>query len=98
MVGMAGEIADQACRLFSLLFYESLLRDGQLAFAASQGRRLGIIGVGNSDPRTSVDWALPTIFLSPSRKSSSSRCPAKWQLRPGAGRGFSLAQKIPGIL
>ncbi|MCZ7543143.1 MAG: CHAT domain-containing protein [Anaerolineae bacterium] len=65
VVGMAGRVADQACRLFTQQFYRALLRDGAVAHAAAEGRRAGIRhGSGASDPRAAVDWALPTLFLS----------------------------------
>ncbi|MBV9958269.1 MAG: CHAT domain-containing protein [Acidobacteria bacterium] len=64
VVGMGGEVADQACRLFSRRFYESLLKDGDLAFATSVGRRIGIMPGSGTDPRNSLDWTLPTLFMS----------------------------------
>jgi len=63
-VGMAGKVADQACRLFTQRFYESLLEGADLAQAAAEGRRAGVIANGGTDPKSSVDWALPTMFLS----------------------------------
>jgi CHAT domain-containing protein len=42
VVGMAGRVADQACRLFTRGFYESLLTQGEIAVAAGEGRRAGI--------------------------------------------------------
>jgi hypothetical protein len=63
VVGMAGEVADRACRLFTRRFYESLLKGGEIAQAAAQGRRAGIIALGGADPRASVDWALPLLVL-----------------------------------
>jgi hypothetical protein len=66
VVGMAGEVADQACRLFTRCFYEAILDGGEIAQAASAGRRLGIIEEGLTDPTDSIDWALPTLFMSAS--------------------------------
>jgi hypothetical protein len=63
-VGMAGKVADQACRLFTQRFYQSLLEGADIAQAAAEGRRAGIIATGGTDPKSSVDWALPTVFLS----------------------------------
>ncbi|MBV9958802.1 MAG: CHAT domain-containing protein [Acidobacteria bacterium] len=62
VVAMAGEVSDQACRLFTRGFYASLLEDGNIIQAASEGRRFGIRH--GSDPRTTVDWSLPVLFLS----------------------------------
>lgn len=64
VLGMAGEVADQACRLFTRCFYQAILDGGEIAQAASAGRRLGILEVGLTDPKSSIDWALPTLFMS----------------------------------
>lgn len=64
VVAMAGEVADHACRLFTRRFYETLLRGGDVALAAAEGRRAGIIMYGNDDPKNTLDWALPTLFFS----------------------------------
>lgn len=58
---MAGRVADQACRLFTRTFYESLLAGGELVHHAARGRRAALRhGAG---PRASVDWAFPALFL-----------------------------------
>jgi hypothetical protein len=96
VVGMAGEVADQACRLFSRLFYESLLRDGQVALAASQGRRLGIIGEGRSDPRITIDWALPTLVLPAAVKNICLKeVPQEWQVRKARADNYRCRDKYP---
>lgn len=64
VVGMAGEVADLACRLFSRGFYQSLLTDGRVLCAAAKGRRAGLIH--GSNDRERIDWALPTVFISES--------------------------------
>ena len=46
VIGMAGEVADSACRLFGRKFYESLLSDGQVGRAAARGRRAGLLHGG----------------------------------------------------
>ncbi len=71
VVGMAGEVADQACRLFSRSFYQSLLTDGLVLCAAAKGRRAGLV-YGNND-RERIDWALPTLFIS--QGSAGARIP-----------------------
>jgi hypothetical protein len=63
VVGMSGRVADQACRLFTRGFYHALLNGGEIALAAARGRRAAIAH-GGYDPNTSVDWALPVLFLS----------------------------------
>jgi CHAT domain len=63
VVGMAGQVSDQACRLFTRCFYLSLLDGVDIPQATAAGRRLGIIDQGMTDPKGSVDWAMPTLFL-----------------------------------
>jgi CHAT domain len=62
VLGMAGEVANQACRLFGRTFYESLLTDGMLPRAAAKGRRAGL---QSAEGVRRIDWTLPTLFLSP---------------------------------
>src|SRR5688500_9209618 len=62
-VGMAGKITDQACRLFTRRFYESLLRTGEYAHAAAEGRRAAL-RAGGFDAKSSADWIMPTIYVS----------------------------------
>jgi CHAT domain len=60
VVGMSGQVADHACRLFTRRFYEALLQGESIAAAASEGRLAGLLG---ADPKQRVDWAFPTMFL-----------------------------------
>ncbi len=62
VVGMSGNVADQACRLFTRGFYTSLLSGDEIAQAAAKGRRAGIL-FGNYDARSQIDWALPTLYM-----------------------------------
>ena len=62
VVGMAGEVADQACRLFTRRLYEALLLGEDVAQAVAEGRRAGI--TQGADPRATVDWAFPVLYLS----------------------------------
>lgn len=80
VVGMAGKVTDQACRLFTRKFYFALLpvltpeqpEDPALrilegespAQASALGRRAGILQHELNQPDTSLDWALPILFLS----------------------------------
>ncbi len=63
VVGMAGRISDLACRLFTRRLYEALINGSDVTQACAEGRRAGIIGSTDSLPESSVDWALPTLFL-----------------------------------
>lgn len=62
VAGMAGPVADQACRLFTREFYLALLRGQPLAHAAAEGRRAAL-GHGAVDPDAGIDWALPVLLL-----------------------------------
>jgi hypothetical protein len=61
VVGMSGQVADRACRLFTRRFYEALLQGESVVAATAEGRRSGFTG---ADARRTVDWAFPTLFLS----------------------------------
>lgn len=63
VVGMAGRVADRACRLFTRRFGQALVRGESLVAATEEGRRAAF--AEGESPRTTVDWALPTLFLSP---------------------------------
>jgi hypothetical protein len=62
VVGMAGEVGDKACRLFTRRFGDGLLRGEDVPTSAAHGRRGAYIGSG--PPTSSIDWALPTVFVS----------------------------------
>ena len=59
VVGMGGEVADSACRLFTRFFGESLVRGDPLIAAVARGRRAAFLdGVPDR-----ADWAYPVLFL-----------------------------------
>ncbi len=60
VVGMGGRVADLACRLFTRQFYQSLLR-GDPTWSAAAGRRGAFLH--GFDPRDTVDWATPVVFV-----------------------------------
>ncbi len=60
VIGMGGQVADLACRLFTRQFYQSLLR-GDPTWSAAAGRR-GAFTHG-FDPRDTIDWATPVVFV-----------------------------------
>lgn len=60
VIGMAGQIADQACRLFTRTFGEALVYGKALNEAMESGRRAAFT-LGDW-PMRSVDWALPTLY------------------------------------
>ncbi|MEO8369841.1 MAG: CHAT domain-containing protein [Candidatus Solibacter sp.] len=60
-IGMAGRVADRACRLFSRRFFEALLRGEDVHTATAVARQEGMLH--GSDPEQSVDWAMPALFM-----------------------------------
>ncbi|MGD0704695.1 MAG: CHAT domain-containing protein [Trebonia sp.] len=62
-VAMAGSVADQACRLFTRTFGTILASGGSLLEAVATAR-LAAYRRGAGPPATTIDWALPSVFLS----------------------------------
>src|SRR5262249_34082424 len=60
VLGMAGEVADGACRLYTRGFYEALLGETNVAQAAGAARRLAMRHYRNFNE--SVEWARLTLF------------------------------------
>ncbi|MGO9470178.1 MAG: CHAT domain-containing protein [Isosphaeraceae bacterium] len=61
VVGMAGEVSDRGCRLFTRRFGEALLEGRSLVAAATQARSAAL-SEGERAYR-SADWALPALFM-----------------------------------
>ena len=62
-VAMAGSVADQACRLFTRRFGAVLASGGSLLQAAADAR-LAAYRRNQGPPSATIDWALPSVFLS----------------------------------
>jgi CHAT domain len=62
VIGMAGRIADTACRFFTQRFTAALVAGDPLWKAAADGRAAAF--AGGADPATSVDWAFPVVYMS----------------------------------
>lgn len=62
VIGMAGRVSDLACRLFTRRFGDALVRGTALTLASAQGRQFAF--AHGLPPHMSVDWALPTLFMS----------------------------------
>lgn len=60
-IGMAGEIADAACRTFTHSFYEALLKNESVARATARARRAAMFYYEHFYT-DSVEWVRPTIF------------------------------------
>ena len=60
-IGMAGEIADAACRIFTHNFYQALIKSESVTLATARGRRAAMYYYKDYYQR-SVEWVRPTIF------------------------------------
>ena len=60
VIGMTGEVADGACRLFTRGFYEALLSGAELPLAAARARRSAMLNYGNYD--MNVEWSRLVFF------------------------------------
>jgi CHAT domain len=67
-VGMAGEVDDGVCRIFTRAFYEALLRERPLALAAADGRLAAMRHYKNF--MDNVEWARPTLFMAAGTRPS----------------------------
>ena len=82
VLGMAGDVSDHACRLFTRAFGAALVRGLSLVEATAIARRV-VFDEGPS-PHRSTDWALPAVFLSASvdpdllRRERTTNDPASW--------------------
>lgn len=54
-VGMSGEVADTACRLFTRQFYSAVVEQQQVDVASARGRRAALLHFGNY--KETFDWA-----------------------------------------
>ena len=61
VIGMSGEVADGACRVFTSAFYQGLVRSENLDQACADGRRAAILHYKASYTQ-SVEWSRPTLF------------------------------------
>jgi hypothetical protein len=61
VVGMAGEVSDRGCRLFTRRFGQALLEGRSLVAAATQARWAALSET--DQVYQSADWALPALFL-----------------------------------
>lgn len=62
VVGMAGQVSDLACRLFTRSFGAALVGGRSLVAASAEARRAGL--AGGALTSRSVDWAFPAVFMS----------------------------------
>lgn len=62
VIGMAGRVADVACRLFARRFGEALLAGEPVLAATEEGRRAAFSD--GDPPDQALDWAFPAVYLS----------------------------------
>ncbi|WP_214107919.1 CHAT domain-containing protein [Acrocarpospora catenulata] len=60
VAAMAGEISEQACRMFSRLMTRSLLAGQEVAEAVAHGRRAALLA--GPVARDRFDWAMPVLY------------------------------------
>jgi CHAT domain-containing protein len=60
-VGMAGETADAACRIFTRAFYRALIGGQPVAEATAMARRAAILHYNNF--LSTVEWSRPALFM-----------------------------------
>jgi hypothetical protein len=59
-LGMAGEVADTACRIFTRALYQALVDGKPIALAAAFARRAAMLHYGNY--LWNAEWTRPTLF------------------------------------
>ena len=67
-IGMTGEVADGACRLFTRRFYQALITENpiDISISTSRGRRAAMLFYVSKDEifyENHIEWARPTLFL-----------------------------------
>lgn len=73
-VGMTGEVADSACRLFTLGFYEALLAgSASISLAASAGRRKALLG--RHGCVAAIEAARPVLCISATEAAAPRKKP-----------------------
>ncbi len=61
---MAGEVSEQACRLYTRRLVESLYKGTPVVAATAMGRRAALLRTER--PSEQLDWAMPALFLASS--------------------------------
>lgn len=75
---MAGEVSEQACRLYTRRFVTAVGDGESVVEASAKGRRAALLNAENRSDH--LDWAMPTLFLASSLK------PDFRPINPGPGR------------
>ncbi|HEU0104284.1 MAG TPA: CHAT domain-containing protein [Mycobacteriales bacterium] len=84
---MAGEVSEQACRLYTKRLVRALHDGEPVVAAAARGRRAALLRSGGGTEQ--LDWAMPALFLAPSVP------PAFAAVDPAATRSLSrLAESL----
>ena len=61
---MAGDVSEQACRLYTRRFVQAMHEGEPVVAAAAKGRRAALLL--SETPSEKLDWAMPALFLSAS--------------------------------
>jgi hypothetical protein len=93
-LGMSGEVADRACQVFTMSFYQALLQGSSVSAASAQGRRAALLDF--PEQLHNVEWARPTLFLAKGIDPALKILPAVRDLSAIAERYRSL--KTPDAL
>jgi hypothetical protein len=93
-LGMSGEVADRACQVFTMSFYQALLKGSSVAIASAQGRRAALLEF--PDALHNVEWTRPTLFVSKGIDPALKTVPAARDLSAIAERYRTL--KTPDAL
>jgi CHAT domain len=88
VLGMAGEVADGACRIFTGELYAALLKGDSLVLGSGRGRRAALRAY--SGYRDTCEWARPTLFVAGEEASTLSLDQTRKNLGPAAGKYVRL--------
>jgi hypothetical protein len=78
VVGMAGEVADAACRLFARQLYMALIEEQPVDVAAAQGRRAALLHFKNH--ASNFDWARAALCQAEGVEARFKRLPLQTAL------------------
>lgn len=67
-VGMAGEVADGACRIFTCELYQALLEGKSIVLASARGRRAALREYQGY--QHTIEWARPSLFVASEQQST----------------------------
>lgn len=96
VVGMAGEVADGACRIFTSEFYRALLNGKSVALATARGRRAALLEYQGY--QHTIEWARPSLFVASEEESTLPVDMQRAGLAEAATKYLKLARRSPRAL